>query len=58
MVKDQTIVYEFRVRDQHIDAIRLKEVPVNSDVSGIITVDTEETVITYRATPSFTDTAK
>ena len=58
MVKGQTIIYESRVRDQRIEAIRLKEAPVNNEVPGIINVDAGATVISDLATASFTDTTK
>ena len=58
MVRGQTIVYESRVRDQRIEAIRLKEAPINNEVPGIINVDAGATVISDLATPSFTDTTK
>ena len=58
MIKGQTIVYESRVRDQRIEAMQLKEAPVNNQVPGIINVDAESTVISDLATPSFTDTTK
>ena len=45
MIRGQTIVYEARVREQRIEAIRLREAPVVNEVPGTINIDTEATVV-------------